>query len=104
MPQYRIHRLKESRRARFRAAPHAAGESVVAPEHYEADCTAEASSPYALWIQLKDTEQPLVVGDVLELAGGELRIFKFVGFEAARWEAPAEPALPGEPASLTQTA
>jgi hypothetical protein len=31
-----------------------------------------------------------VVGDLLESADGELRIFKYVGFEKARWEEPAE--------------
>ena len=104
MPQYHIYRLKEARRARFRTAPHAAGEAVVAPDHYEPFGSAEAASPYALWTRLKDSEQPLMVGDVLESAGGELRIFKYVGFEAARWEAPAEAEASGEPAGLVQTA
>jgi len=74
---------------------------VVVPVHYELDGTAESTSPYALWSQLLETDERLVVGDLLETAEGELRIFKYVGFEKARWEEPstAEP----EP-SLTQTA
>jgi len=90
MPRYRIHRLKESRRSRFRWAPHTSGEAVVAPGHYEAGDAVEAATPYALWSQLQETEQALVVGDLLESAEGELRIYKYVGFEDARWDAPEE--------------
>ena len=54
----------------------------------------EAASPYAVWLNLRESEQPLDVGDVLEMESGELRIYKYIGFEEARWFVP-EPA-PGE--------
>lgn len=90
MTQYRIHRMKEWRRSRFRWAPHTGGEAVVSPGHYEADASFEAATPYALWSELQATDQALVVGDLLESSDGELRIFKYVGFESARWAEPSE--------------
>ena len=45
----------------------------------------EAASAYALWQELRLTEEALQLGDILELPGGQLRIFKYVGFEEAQW-------------------
>jgi hypothetical protein len=89
MPAYRIHRLKETSRQQFRWAPHAAGMGIAKPKDYEQGPLVEAASPYALWIALRGTEDALQVGDLLELEGtGELRIFKYIGFEEARWYVP----------------
>jgi hypothetical protein len=40
---------------------------------------------------MRGAEAPLEPGDVLESETGGLRIFKFVGFEEARWALPPEP-------------
>jgi hypothetical protein len=92
MPAYQIHRLKETSRQQFRWAPHASGVGIAKPKDYEKGPLVEAASPYALWIALRGTEDALQVGDLLELEGtGELRIFKYVGFEEARWYVPEVP-------------
>jgi hypothetical protein len=90
MATYRIHRLKEHLRQQFRYAPHVSGEAAVKPRDYQPAGTVEALSPYAAFFALRDTDNPLEVGDLLESDAG-LQIFKFVGFEPARWAAP-EPA------------
>jgi hypothetical protein len=48
----------------------------------------EADSPYAAWVALRDSEQALLVGDIPEAPGGELKIYKYIGFEEARWFVP----------------
>lgn len=88
MPAYRIYRMKESARQQFRWAPHTIGVTLAKPKDYEQIHEMEASGPYAVWMQLKDTAQALEVGDILEVDGGELRIYKYVGFEEARWLIP----------------
>ena len=103
MSVYRIHRMKESTRQQFRWAPHTIGITNVKPKDYEPASTVEAPTPYAVWIQLKDTPEPLQVGDILESESGELRIYKYVGFEEAQWFVPevkpvAEGSQPGSPA------
>lgn len=95
MPAYQIHCLKEAPRQQFRWAPHTSGVMVVKPKDYQKGAVLEAASPYAVWLALSDTEDSLQVGDLLELEGGELRIFKYIGFEEARWYVP-EPAPPAE--------
>lgn len=94
MPAYQIHRLKEAPRQQFRWAPHTPGVTVVKPKDYEPGPQVEAATPYALWLALRETEDAIAVGDLIEvsgLAGGELRILKYIGFEEARWYLP-EPA------------
>jgi hypothetical protein len=99
MPAYQIHRLKDSHRQQFRWAPHTSGVTIAKPKDYAKGSVVEAASPYAVWLSLRETEQPLQVGDLLEMEGGELRIYKYIGFEEARWfvpetaEAAAEPAM-----------
>ena len=88
MPAYRIYRLKESRRSSFRWAPHSSGAAAVKPRDYEAETSVEAATPYAAWSTLQTSEHKLRLGDVLETPEGELRIFKYVGFEEAHWELP----------------
>jgi hypothetical protein len=97
MPAYRIHRLKETQRQQFRWAPHTAGVTIAKPKDYEPGAAVEAASPYALWLALRDTERPLGVGDLVELEG-ELRIFKYIGFEEARWYVPEPAPASSEPA------
>ena len=72
MPAYQIHRLKEAPRQQFRWAPHTSGVMIVKPKDYQPGAVVEAASPYAVWIALRDTEEPLQVGDVLELEAAEL--------------------------------
>ena len=103
MPSYRIHRLKDHLRQQFRNAPHVSGTAGIKPRDYVPGLpageppaefpgeTMNASSPYAAYFERKDTPEPLHPGDVLEDESGALRIFKFVGFEEARWVLP-EPA------------
>jgi hypothetical protein len=55
---------------------------------YDAGAQTEAENEYAAWAGLRNTEQPLNVGDLLESETGQLRICKYVGFEEARWFAP----------------
>lgn len=93
MPAFQIHRLRESQRQQFRWAPHTSGVTIAKPKDYEPREVIEAESPYAAWIALRSTEEALQVGDILEYPGGELRIYKYIGFEEARWFVP-EPAAP----------
>jgi hypothetical protein len=101
MPSYRIHRLKDHLRQNFRFAPHVSGAASLKPRDYltylgpsshpdmELQETVEAESPYSAYFSLRGSEKPLEVGDVLEsLDTTELRVFKFVGFEEARWVLP----------------
>lgn len=88
MPSYRIHRLKGHLQQSFRLAPHLSGSANVKPRDYEPGESIEASSPYAAFFALKETTSPLVPGDLLEIEGGALCIYKFVGFEQAQWVLP----------------
>lgn len=88
MSNYRIYRMKDSARQQFRWAPHTIGITNVKPKDYEAALTVEAPTPYAVWMQLKETPDALQVGDILESGSGELRIYKYVGFEEAQWVVP----------------
>ena len=109
MPVYQIHRLKEAQRQQFRWAPHTPGVTIVKLKDYEPGPAVEAASPYALWLALRDSDNAIAVGDLIEIAGdasqqagAELRILKYIGFEEARWYVP-EPALHavGEPVAVT---
>lgn len=95
MPCFQIHRLREDRRQQFRATPHTSGVTAAKPKDYEKERDAvEASTAYAAWALLRGSENPLMVGDVLEDESGGLRICKFTGFEEARWVVPEPPAAP----------
>jgi hypothetical protein len=88
MPVYRIYRLNDTQRTKFRWAPHTSGLAQVKPKDYEEDGTIEALSPYAAWHELKAGDSPLDLGDLLENPDGEVSICKYVGFEAAQWVLP----------------
>ena len=86
--------MKEGPRQHFRLAPHVAGSANVKRKDYEEGGQVEAPNEYAAWEQLRPSRQPLDVGDLLETDSGELRICKYIGFEAAAWVLPApDPAL-----------
>jgi hypothetical protein len=91
MPTYQIYRLKEIPRQQFRWTPHTPGVAVVKLKDYEPGPAIPAASPYALWLDLRGSEQAIAVGDLIEQEGGQLRIFKYIGFEEAQWYVP-EPA------------
>ena len=88
MPGYRIHRLKDHLRHQFRYSPHVSGMAGVKPRDYEPGPSIEAPTPYSAYFALRGSEMPLEVGDLLESEDGILCIFKFVGFEEARWVLP----------------
>ncbi|MGA2880496.1 MAG: hypothetical protein ABSG13_16230 [Bryobacteraceae bacterium] len=106
MLAYQIHRLKETQRQQFRWAPHTPGVTIVKFKDYEAGPVIESASPYALWLELRESDNAIAVGDLIEvvgdLPGGELRILKYIGFEEARWYVP-EPAphAMGDPVAVT---
>lgn len=97
--------MKDAPRQQFRNAPHVSGVANVKPKDYEANAEleVEADSEYAAWAAMRTTEQPLHVGDLLEAAGGGLRICKYVGFEEARWILP-EPTQQSLPAVTPEAA
>lgn len=88
MSLYKIHRLRNHLRQSFRYAPHVSGTASVKPRDYTLADTVEAATPYAAYFAMRTSETPLEPGDLLEAEAGELRIFKFVGFEEARWVLP----------------
>jgi hypothetical protein len=90
MPTYRIFRIKETPRQQFRWTPHVSGATSVKPRDYEEAGAVEAPGVYAAWASLRETPDPLRVGDILSGEGGELHIVKYVGFEEARWVVPEE--------------
>jgi hypothetical protein len=94
MPAYQIYRLKEIPRQQFRWTPHTPGVAVVKLKDYEPGPVIHAASPYALWLDVRGSEQAIAVGDVIEVVDdsidqrGQLRIFKYIGFEEAQWYVP----------------
>jgi hypothetical protein len=86
--------MKDAPRQQFRWAPHVSGAANVKPKDYEASGEVDAENEYAAWALLRNSETPLLVGDILETTEGKLRICKYVGFEEAGWFIP-EP-VPGQ--------
>jgi hypothetical protein len=80
--------MKDNPRQQFRWAPHVSGAANVKQKDYEPSGDVEAENEYAAWALLRGSETPLLVGDILELSTGQLRICKYVGFEEARWLLP----------------
>ena len=99
MATYRIFRMKEHIRQHFRWAPHTSGVMNAKPRDFEEAGAIEASSPYAAWKSLRETDRPLEVGDLIEAEDLTLRVYKFVGMEDAKWILPeAKPVPMPEPA------
>jgi len=94
--------MKESTRQHFRWAPHVSGKAAVKHKDYEDAGQIDAPSDYAAWAKTRDSGQPLEVGDLLETDATDLRICKYIGFEAAEWVVPASAASPAEPVSGAQ--
>lgn len=88
MPVYRIFRMKELERQKFRWAPHTSGTTNVKPKDFDEQGTVDSPNVYMAWAQLKETEQPLDIGDILIAPNDALRILKYVGFEEAQWIIP----------------
>ena len=118
MARYRIHRIRETMKEQFRWAAHTGGTAVVKPKDYEVGIEADAETPYALWSDMRAEGTPLCPGDVLETLNedslpGELQIFKYIGFEPAKWWVPEPKAeqrdkldgasTPAEPAANLQS-
>lgn len=100
--------MKDLPRQQFRNAAHTSGAATAKPKDYEPSVEIEALSEYAAWALMRETEEPLHVGDLLESGEGKLRICKYVGFEEARWfvaePPPMTAALPGAPPPATSEA
>lgn len=104
MAKYRLYRMKDTPRQQFRWAPHVSGAASVKARDYQPGGEIEAEGEYDAWSRLRASDQPLEVGDLLESEQGELRIYKYVGFEAAAWvlpEAKSAPEAAGEQAAPT---
>ncbi len=93
--------MKDAPRQQFRSAAHVSAIATAKPKDYEAAAEVEADSEYAAWAVMRNTEQPLNVGDLLESTDGRLRICKYVGFEEARWFVPEPPPQTSLPAPLS---
>ena len=99
MPLFRIYRMKDSPRQQFKWAPHVSGCALLKPKDYEPRGQVEALHEYDAWRLLRESENPLDVGDLLETESGQLRICKYVGFEPAEWVLPEpKPSVQPEPA------
>jgi hypothetical protein len=101
--------MKDAPRQQFRWAPHVSGAANVKPKDYEAAAEVEAENEYAAWALLRESEAPLLVGDLLEpmaldASTGQLRICKYVGFEAAQWLIMEKTVPPGATAPIPQEA
>ena len=100
METFRIYRMRPHVKQYFRWAPHVTGLATVKPRDYEPGAEFVAPNEYALWAELKGSEQALDVGDLVEIVSDNsstLKICKFVGFESATWaktEVPAETEVP----------
>ena len=105
MAKYRIYRMKDGPRQQFRWAPHVSGAASVKPKDYQPAGEIEADGEYDAWTRLRNSEQPLAVGDVLETESGALHICKYVGFETATWLLPEVKTTPeAGPEQAAQTA
>ncbi len=88
MPVYRIFRMKDQERQRFRWAPHTSGVTMVKPKDFEEQGSVEAPTAYTAWSQLRGQEGAIDIGDLLVAPDDSMQILKYVGFEEARWIIP----------------
>jgi hypothetical protein len=94
MATYRIFRMKEHVRQHFRWAPHTSGVMNARPRDFEPSGEIEASSAYAAWKILRETDRPLEIGDLVEAEDSTLLIYKYVGMEEAKWILPEVKPVP----------
>ena len=85
--------MKDSPRQQFRWAPHVSGSASIKPKDYEQGGQVEALHEYDAWLKLRESNEGLEVGDLLETEDLRLSICKYVGFEPAQWVLP-EPKQP----------
>lgn len=84
--------MKDTPRQNFRWAPHTSGVTAVKLKDYEEAGSVDAGNTYEAWELLKGTDAALQVGDILETELGEIRLYKYVGFEEAKWIVPEQAA------------
>lgn len=104
MPSYRVFRLKENLRAHFRQLPHLSGTAQLKVKDYVEGVEVTAGNRYAAWMELRGTNDPMLVGDVLVEDGAGIYIMKFVGLEPAEWVLPEVKPLEAAPAPEAITA
>ena len=85
MPSYKVFRLKENLRAHFRQLPHLSGTAPLKLRDYVEGVEVTAGNRYAAWMELKNTNDPLQVGDAMVEDGANVFVVKFVGLEPAEW-------------------
>jgi len=83
-----VFRLKENFRAHFRQLPHLSGIAPLKLKDYVEGVETAATNRYAAWMELKNTNDPLLVGDALVEDGSSVYVVKFVGLEPAEWIVP----------------
>ena len=66
--------MKDSPRQQFRWAPHLSGCASLKPKEYEPRGEVEARHEYDAWERMRDSGEPIAVGDLLETEDGQLRI------------------------------
>ncbi|HUP03748.1 MAG TPA: hypothetical protein VMU19_07150 [Bryobacteraceae bacterium] len=103
MPLYRVYRMKDTPRQQFRWAPHVSGCASVKPKDFEQRGEVEARNEYEAWRVLRESDDPIAIGDVLETQDGQLRLCKYVGLEPAEWVIP-EPKRHEEPTTADPAA
>ena len=91
--------MKDAPRQQFRWLPHVSGCASLKPKDYEQRGEVEARSEYEAWQLMRESDEPLAVGDLLETETGQLRVCKYVGFEPAEWVLP-EPKHRAETADI----
>ncbi len=103
MPEYRIYRMKDQPRQQFRWAPHVSGAAITKRKDYEESAEQmDAPTEYIVWERFRGSERPLAVGDVLETESGELRLYKYGGFEPAQWYVPEPKPVAATTETLTE--
>ena len=85
--------MKDAPRQQFRLAPHVSGAANVKLKDYEISTEIDAENEYAAWAALRNSDKPLMGGDLLETPPGQLRICKYVGFDEAHWIVPETPGM-----------
>ena len=101
MPQYQVFRLKENLRAHFRQLPHLSGTAQLKLKDYVEAVEVSAANRYAAWMELKNTNDPLEVGDALVEDGANVFVVKFVGLEPAEWIVPEVKPVDAAPQAVT---
>ncbi len=95
--------MKDVPRQAFRWAPHVTGTAGVKPKDYDEAGEVAAENEYAAWAALRESGHPLDLGDLLETESGELKICKYVGFDAANWVLPEPPAATASPVAVQES-